>query len=764
MNAPSSSSSPRKRSREENEDSSLRRRDRIESINSESRASGSTHRNDPSSSHRDRSSEPDRKESLSSSRNYDEVSSKIDRVEEKGRARVREDEEEANRIRLRGEKRKATEEATAKKRSKSSSHDSPRRSSKHSSKKETIGEASPATSSLPRRPSSPAPRSPTPSSGSRDRGLPYDASTTDSYSRRKDSLNHRASRDNRSRSPTRFRSPDGDDRNDRNERDDRDDRRDRGYDDSRNSRTPPRTKAGSRSPPRSIARSRSPPRIGNNFDDRGARNYDRPSDGGGGVGNGNGNRPHHNNQGYSQYHYYNNPNGNNHNSNHNKFNKHNNYQNNHNNNNYHNNNNNNNNSNYRNRNSVNHYEPHQSFQEPNPLPNVTPSRNDRQPSAEPVVPPLPTAPALSIATSIPATIPLPTKPVQIQKEPPPRNKSISKPQAQIVNLGAQHMDKPVLPTGPKEKRISITFPNSKIPVKTIPKETPIPEEPFVHPTELLPLVGLPDHPSLIISTLPDRPPLPTAEEQFKLAQDQQSIKPWSFVNPGSSIPPPAELYSQSIPIETYSQPLPPIPSIPIPTLPPQIPVNPAFHRLISPNSASSSSAGPATPNNRTPQRELSSQNPPTPNKARAPFPPTLGARLNIGGWLEPPSNFDRVDRLVPKKDTSGLTERVYVGTSKIGEYTLQQKLGEGTFGLVYKGIRGIAEPNGTKPKKMSFSEQAREDKLIKAGSLVKNGDVVALKEIILHNAGDGVSLFSNLHYLQRVKELTSRFNRCLSLH
>ena len=79
-----------------------------------------------------------------------------------------------------------------------------------------------------------------------------------------------------------------------------------------------------------------------------------------------------------------------------------------------------------------------------------------------------------------------------------------------------------------------------------------------------------------------------------------------------------------------------------------------------------------------------------------------------------------------------LSERKYVGCSHISEYTLQEKLGEGTFGVVWKGRRGGVDP----ATNMSADEEAQ---LVQRGLRVKRGDVVALKQIIFHNEGDGVS-------------------------
>lgn len=82
--------------------------------------------------------------------------------------------------------------------------------------------------------------------------------------------------------------------------------------------------------------------------------------------------------------------------------------------------------------------------------------------------------------------------------------------------------------------------------------------------------------------------------------------------------------------------------------------------------------------------------------------------------------------------------RKFVGSSHISEYQLQEKLGEGTFGLVFKGVR--------RPKELKWvggdeKEREREvnDGEVERGLKVRRGDVVALKEIILHNEQDGVS-------------------------
>ncbi|BGP71310.1 serine/threonine protein kinase, CMGC, CDC2/CDK sub [Rhodotorula toruloides] len=85
-------------------------------------------------------------------------------------------------------------------------------------------------------------------------------------------------------------------------------------------------------------------------------------------------------------------------------------------------------------------------------------------------------------------------------------------------------------------------------------------------------------------------------------------------------------------------------------------------------------------------------------------------------------------------------ERKYVGCSHISEYSLNEKLGEGTFGVVWKGMRGgnkVAVSAAEAEK-----EKEEEEKLVKVGLRVRKGDVVALKQIIFHNEGDGLPITS----------------------
>lgn len=98
-------------------------------------------------------------------------------------------------------------------------------------------------------------------------------------------------------------------------------------------------------------------------------------------------------------------------------------------------------------------------------------------------------------------------------------------------------------------------------------------------------------------------------------------------------------------------------------------------------------------------------------------------------WVRAPSP-------VPPEPASAApsrSDKQYIGSSHIREYTLQEKLGEGTFGVVYKGVRG------KQGVVVSELEREEEDRLVRERGLrVRKGDVVALKQIIFHNEGDGV--------------------------
>lgn len=98
--------------------------------------------------------------------------------------------------------------------------------------------------------------------------------------------------------------------------------------------------------------------------------------------------------------------------------------------------------------------------------------------------------------------------------------------------------------------------------------------------------------------------------------------------------------------------------------------------------------------------------------------------------------------------SSQLDARQYVGSSDIARYELKEKLGEGTFGVVWRGIRaGVVGPVGGGGGRVRGDEATKErerleeDRLVREQGLkVRQGDVVALKQIIFHNETDGVSV------------------------
>lgn len=106
-----------------------------------------------------------------------------------------------------------------------------------------------------------------------------------------------------------------------------------------------------------------------------------------------------------------------------------------------------------------------------------------------------------------------------------------------------------------------------------------------------------------------------------------------------------------------------------------------------------------------------------------------------GDWLREPSPEAIALRGSAQKDAGD--EEPFVGSSHISEYTLQQKLGEGTFGLVWLGVRGKVDSKGKGVAKKGVDKE--EEKLVARGLRVRKGDVVALKEILVHNESDGVN-------------------------
>ncbi|KAM0789445.1 hypothetical protein ACM66B_000268 [Microbotryomycetes sp. NB124-2] len=106
------------------------------------------------------------------------------------------------------------------------------------------------------------------------------------------------------------------------------------------------------------------------------------------------------------------------------------------------------------------------------------------------------------------------------------------------------------------------------------------------------------------------------------------------------------------------------------------------------------------------------------------------------------SQSDDLNQNIPENERlAALAEmqaRDWVGVSSIKEYTLKEMLGEGTFGVVWKGIRGREQVAPLELDEIKKKEEA----LVERGLKVRQGDIVALKQIILHNESDGMPITS----------------------
>ncbi|KPV71784.1 uncharacterized protein RHOBADRAFT_19042, partial [Rhodotorula graminis WP1] len=202
---------------------------------------------------------------------------------------------------------------------------------------------------------------------------------------------------------------------------------------------------------------------------------------------------------------------------------------------------------------------------------------------------------------------------------------------------------------------------------------------------------------------------------------------------GAAVPPPNPAAYSHQPGPPPPPPgAPPPPPPPPPALAPphsdpaRAPLHPAVDPAVSsrPGSQSSTSRTPADPSSGPAAGTPALRSPRALAAAAVPVEPAAPPRVRtrLGGlradpWVRAPSpSLDElaaaaraVHPPVPVRDA-----RSYVGCSDIAEYEKQGKLGEGTFGVVWKG-RGLR---------------------------VRHGDVVALKQIIFHNEGDGMPITS----------------------
>ncbi|GAA6064689.1 hypothetical protein JCM10212_002407 [Sporobolomyces blumeae] len=124
----------------------------------------------------------------------------------------------------------------------------------------------------------------------------------------------------------------------------------------------------------------------------------------------------------------------------------------------------------------------------------------------------------------------------------------------------------------------------------------------------------------------------------------------------------------------------------------------------------------------------------------APFSGIRTQRGNCESWIKTPPAVPSDEASVSVSTPFDETAHRFMGSSHISEYTLQDKLGEGTFGVVYKGVRGKADAKGAFTA--TAEERQEEERLWARGLRVRKGDVVALKQIIFHNEGDGLPITS----------------------
>ena len=116
--------------------------------------------------------------------------------------------------------------------------------------------------------------------------------------------------------------------------------------------------------------------------------------------------------------------------------------------------------------------------------------------------------------------------------------------------------------------------------------------------------------------------------------------------------------------------------------------------------------------------------------------------LNEEGVAPLPMEIDVESALSPPGPVKAYQFTLF-GSSRLDDYELSEKVGEGTFGVVHKGQR----KEGT-VKSMTQREAVRYFRRVKRGevdtegpkSKVSEGDVVALKKIIMHNDMDGVPI------------------------
>lgn len=158
------------------------------------------------------------------------------------------------------------------------------------------------------------------------------------------------------------------------------------------------------------------------------------------------------------------------------------------------------------------------------------------------------------------------------------------------------------------------------------------------------------------------------------------------------------------------------------------------------------------------RRDLPAVAPPLPQAATPFFLPTPAvaeAAKTVSPWED--DTETRVDMEIGEAPASGLPEKVEArtftlfGASALSQYSLEEKLGEGTFGVVHKARRKDGSVSTMPPSESDRRFRKLEKRRARQGgksnavgnlgvSRVNDGDVVALKKIVMHNDMDGVPI------------------------
>lgn len=108
--------------------------------------------------------------------------------------------------------------------------------------------------------------------------------------------------------------------------------------------------------------------------------------------------------------------------------------------------------------------------------------------------------------------------------------------------------------------------------------------------------------------------------------------------------------------------------------------------------------------------------------------------------------IDEVSRVLSPSAGVQAAKFTFFGTSALDDYELEEKLGEGTFGVVHKARRKVGSVKSLLPEEAekrvarACRRRAVARRETECKSKVKEGDVVALKKIVMHNDMDGVPI------------------------